>query len=105
MAITKQDRNLAMLSAMNQAQQQQFMAATLLAVAVIMKKTGLTEISITPEEVGALLKPGETLEPVPLLGGGFSYKFVQALPPLAKKPVPSKVKKAVKSRAAGAVKP
>jgi hypothetical protein len=98
---TKQAQSLAMLSAMNQAQSQQFMAATLLAIAVVMKKAGVDTLDITPEDF-SLLRQGESLEPIRRVDGGYTYKFVQADAPLAKKPVPKKVLKAA-AKAAGRV--
>lgn len=80
-----------MLSAMNQAQAKQLMAANLLAIACCMKKAGLSEITINQEEIRELIEPGETLEPIQNVDGGFTYRFVKAQPPLAKRPVPKAV--------------
>lgn len=93
---------LQMLSAMNQAQMQQLMAANLLAIAVCMKTAGVNEITISPEEIGKIIEPGETLEPFPNVDGGFTYRFVKHEKPLAKKPVPMAIKApAKKGRKAG----
>lgn len=83
----KDQRSLDILSAMNQQQTQQFMAATLLAIGVIMKKSGLQEIEISPNDY-ALLEQGETLEPIPTVEGGMIYRFEKAPLPLAKREVP-----------------
>lgn len=102
--MTTKDKSLAMLSAMNQAQSQQFMAATLLAIAVVMKKAGVDQLDITPEDF-ALLRQGESLEPIRRMDGGYTYKFVQADAPLAKKPVPKRVKKDLAKAAGRTVRP
>lgn len=91
--MSKKDQTLALMSAMNQQQSQQFMAATLLAIAITMKKQGLTELEISPNDY-ALLEPGETLEPLPTVEGGMIYKFVKVTPPLAKRVVPAEMKPA-----------
>lgn len=83
------------LAAMNEAQTTQFMAATLLAISVIMKKQGIDEITVTPKDLD-LLKPGETLEPIPHVAGGYTYRFKQAPKPLAKLPTPKPKKKGKK---------
>lgn len=83
------------LAAMNEAQTTQFMAATLLAISVIMKKQGIDEITVTPKDF-ELLKPGETLEPIPNVAGGYTYRFKTAPKPLAKLPTPKPKKKARK---------
>ncbi len=85
------------LSAMNEAQTTQFVAATLLAMAVMMKKTGMTEVTITQEDF-KLLEPGETLHPIPNVGGGYTYRFAKALAPLAKLPTPAVMKKTTRKR-------
>jgi len=90
----KKDNTLALMTAMNQQQSQQFMAATLLAIAITMKKAGLTELIITPNDF-ALLEQGETLEPIPTVEGGMIYRFHKVAAPLAKRVVPD-VMKAVK---------
>lgn len=87
---------LEMLTAMNEAQSHQLMAASLLAIAVCMKKAGLQEISVTPDDF-KLIEQGETLEPIPNVAGGFTYRFKKVVPPLAKKPVPDVVVKAMQS--------
>lgn len=66
---------LAILSAMNQAQAQQFMAATSLVIGSVMLKCGLKELTIAPEDVEAIATAGRfsiTANP----NGGFTYKFV-----------------------------
>jgi hypothetical protein len=83
----KDQRSLDMLSAMNQQQTQQFMAANLLAIAITMKKAGLTEMEISPQDY-ELLEQGETLEPIPTVEGGMIYRFEKAPLPLAKREVP-----------------
>lgn len=80
---------LEMLSSMSQAQSQQLMAVNLLAISVIMKKAGLTEITVSMDDF-SILTPGETLEPIQNMDGGFTYRFVS---PMAKKPVPKAVRK------------
>lgn len=80
---------LEMLASMNQQQAQQLMAVNLLAISVIMKKAGLQEITVSMDDF-SILAPGETLEPIQNLDGGFTYRFVS---PLAKKPVPQAVRK------------
>lgn len=90
--MSKKPDTLALLTAMNQHQQQQFMAATLLAIAIVMKKSGQTELVISPNDY-ALLEQGETLEPIPTVEGGMIYKFVKVQPPLAKRVVPDVVAK------------
>lgn len=82
---------LAMLSAMNEQQANQLMAATLLAISVIMKKTGLKEIEVGPDDY-KLITPGETLEPIPRVDGGFIYRFTEVTPPLAKRATPKAMK-------------
>lgn len=93
----KQVNALEMLSAMNEAQAKQLMAASLLAIAVCMKKAGLVEISVTPDDF-KLIEPGETLEPIPNVAGGFTYRFSKVAPLLAKKPTPEFVKPKGKAR-------
>jgi hypothetical protein len=66
--------SLAILTAMNEAQQHQFMAATTLVIGTIMKKVGLKTLSITPEDVDALQR-GETLRIDANPNGGFTYVF------------------------------
>lgn len=66
--------SLAVLTAMNEAQQHQFMAATTLVIGTIMKKVGLKTLSITPEDVDALQR-GETLRIDANPNGGFTYVF------------------------------
>jgi hypothetical protein len=83
----KDQRTMDLLSSMNQQQMQQFMAANLLAIGVIMKKHGLTEIEISPTDY-ALLEQGESLEPIPTVEGGMIYRFEKAPLPLAKREVP-----------------
>ncbi len=78
---------LEMLASMNQQQAQQLMAVNLLAISVIMKKAGLQEITVSMDDF-SILAPGETLEPIQNLDGGFTYRFVS---PLAKKPVPKHI--------------
>lgn len=90
--MSKKPDTLALLTAMNQQQSQQFMAATLLAIAIVMKKNGLTELEISPNDY-ALLEQGETLEPIPTVAGGMIYKFVKVQPPLAKRVTPDVVKR------------
>lgn len=101
-----------MLSAMNQAQAKQLMAANLLAIACCMKKAGLSEITINQEEIRALIEPGETLEPIQNVDGGFTYRFVKVQPVLAKLPLPvgiagksTKKKSGKRTTADGAVHP
>ena len=66
---------LAILSAMNQAQGQQFMAATSLVIGSVMLKCGLKELTITPEDVDAIATAGRfSINANP--NGGFTYKFV-----------------------------
>jgi len=84
---------LEMLTAMNDAQAKQLMATSLLAIAVCMKKAGLEEMEVGPDDF-ALLQQGETLEPIPRVGGGFVFRFVKAASPLAKHATPDVVKKA-----------
>ena len=93
----KQVNALEMLSAMNEAQAKQLMAASLLAIAVCMKKAGLNEISVTPDDF-KLIEPGETLEPIPNVAGGFTYRFSKQPPILAKKPMPEFTKLNGKAR-------
>lgn len=95
--MSKKPDTLALMSAMNQQQSQQFMAATLLAIAIVMKKSGQVELVISPNDY-ALLEQGETLEPIPTVEGGMIYKFVKVQPPLAKRVVPDVVKKAAKKQ-------
>lgn len=83
----KDQRTLDLLSSMNQQQTQQFMAANLLAIGVIMKKHGLAEIEISPTDY-QLLEQGETLTPIPTIEGGMIYRFEKAPLPLAKREVP-----------------
>lgn len=66
--------SLAILTAMNQAQQQQFMAATTLVIGTIMRKVGLTELSIEPADVDAI-GIGDSLRIDSLPNGGFQYSF------------------------------
>lgn len=89
--MSKKVDTLALMSAMNQQQAQQFMAATLLAIAITMKKQGLAEMEIGVNDY-ALLEPGETLEPIPTVDGGMIYRFVKVTPPLAKRVVPDEMK-------------
>lgn len=89
--MSKKVDTLALMSAMNQQQSQQFMAATLLAIAITMKKQGLTEMEISVNDY-ALLEQGETLEPIPTVDGGMIYRFVKVTPPLAKRVVPEEMK-------------
>lgn len=84
----KDQRTLDLLSSMNQQQTQQFMAANLLAIGVIMKKHGLAEIEISPTDY-QLLEQGETLTPIPTIEGGMIYRFEKAPLPLAKREVPA----------------
>jgi len=88
----KKNDTLSLLTAMNQQQSQQFMAATLLAIAITMKKAGLSELTISPNDYG-LLEMGETLEPIPTVEGGMIYRFVKVEPPLAKRVTPDVVKR------------
>lgn len=92
--MSKKTDTLALMTAMNQQQSQQFMAATLLAIAIIMKKSGQSEITITPNDY-VMLEPGETLEPIPTVDGGMIYRFVKVEPPLAKRVVPEQIKNEV----------
>lgn len=67
---------LAILSAMNQAQGQQFMAATSLVIGSVMLKCGLKELTITPEDVDAIATAGRfSINANP--NGGFTYRFVE----------------------------
>lgn len=86
--MSKKTNTLELMSAMNQVQSQQFMAATLLAIAVTMKKAGLSELEISPNDY-ALLEQGETLEPIPTVEGGMIYRFQKVTPPLAKRVMPA----------------
>lgn len=86
---------LEMLTAMNEAQTTQFMAATLLAIAIVMKKAGLEEVTVGADDM-QLLRPGETLEPVPNMAGGYTYRFKRAPGPLEKLPTPKAMKKSRK---------
>lgn len=89
--MSKKIDTLSLMSAMNQQQSQQFMAATLLAIAITMKKHGITELEISPNDY-MLLEQGESLEPIPTVDGGMIYKFVKVTPPLAKRVTPDFVK-------------
>lgn len=84
---------LELLSAMNEQQTRQMMAANLLAIAVCMKKSGLQEITISPGDIAKLIEPGESLLPSQNVDGGFTYRFVKAQPPLAKLPTPTTMTK------------
>lgn len=53
----KHNMALETLTAMNQRQQEQFTQATVLAIGVVMKKVGINEISVGPEDFTKLL-PG-----------------------------------------------
>ena len=67
---------LAILSAMNQAQGQQFMADTSLVIGSVMLKCGLKELTITPEDVDAIATAGRfSINANP--NGGFTYRFVE----------------------------
>ncbi len=90
----KEQRTMDILSTMNQQQTQQFMAANLLAIAIVMKKAGVTEMEISPSDY-ALLEQGETLEPIPTVEGGMIYRFEKAPLPLAKLEVPAFAKEPV----------
>ncbi|ALV77325.1 hypothetical protein JGZ79_17835 [Pseudomonas aeruginosa] len=72
----KHNMALETLTAMNQRQQEQFTQATVLAIGVVMKKVGINEISVGPEDFTKLL-PGEKVTVEELVGGGFTYRLTQ----------------------------
>lgn len=78
-------------------QNQQTVASFLVTIAVLMKRLGLNDLDITPEEL-KFLQPGETLEPVQSLTGGLAFKFRTEAPVMAKLPVPDEMKPAKKDR-------
>lgn len=84
---------LAILSAMNQAQGQQFMATTSLVIGSVMLKCGLKELTITPEDVDAIATAGRfsiTANP----NGGFTYRFIEE--PIEAEPAKKSSKKTTK---------
>lgn len=78
-------QSLSMLTAMNQRQQEQFTQATILAIGVVMKKVGITEISVGAEDFEAL-QLGEKVRVTPNIGGGFTYSLAQPQPAADQEP-------------------
>jgi hypothetical protein len=76
---TKKDPALELMSAMYQAQNEQFRAATNLAIGVMMKKHGITEMSIEREDLEKLVK-GESVQVSKTVNGGLLYQFVTIKP-------------------------
>lgn len=70
----KKLNSLDILSSMQEAQMIQFQAATTLVIGTIMRKVGLTELSVEPEDIDAIVT-GETLRIEALPNGGFKYSF------------------------------
>lgn len=70
----KKLNSLDILSSMQEAQMIQFQAATTLVIGTIMRKVGLTELSVEPEDIDAIVT-GETLRIDALPNGGFRYSF------------------------------
>lgn len=75
--MSKKSQQLDVLSAMHNAQSEQFKAATNLAIGIIMKKVGLTEIAIEQEDLDRLVK-GEQVGVSRTVSGGMLYSFHSA---------------------------
>jgi len=73
----KKLNSLDILSSMQEAQMIQFQAATTLVIGTIMRKVGLSELSVEPEDIDAIVT-GETLRIEALPNGGFRYSFFEA---------------------------
>lgn len=73
----KKLNTLDILTSMHEAQAVQFQQATALCIGTVMRKLGVTEVTVEPDDLNSLIQ-GERLVVEKLGNGGLKYRFVSA---------------------------